>query len=43
MRTFKQHQIDGKIIEQAIQEAILPDTISGSKSYRSIVNMYLKS
>jgi transposase InsO family protein len=43
MRTFKGHQIDGKIIEQAIQEAILPDTISGSKSYRSIVNMYLKS
>jgi integrase/transposase InsO family protein len=43
MRTFKGHQIDGKIIEQAIQETILLDTISESKSYRTIVNSYVES
>ena len=39
MRTFKEHRINGKTIEQSTQEAIL----SGSKSYRSIVELYTES
>ena len=36
MRTFKEHQVNGRIFEQAIQESF----ISGSKSYRNILNIY---
>ena len=39
MRTFKNHQVNGKIFEKAIQESL----ISGSKSYRSITNLFIKS
>nr|YP_010472369.1 hypothetical protein N4L43_pgp140 [Pleurosigma intermedium]UVG41980.1 hypothetical protein [Pleurosigma intermedium] len=41
MRTFKEHKINGKIIEQSIQEAIISNTSPGSKSYRNIVNNYI--
>lgn len=39
MRTFKEHLINGKTFEQATQESI----ISGSKSYKSILNIYIQS
>ena len=39
MRTFKEHQVNGKTFEQAIQESL----ISGLKSYRSITNIFIKS
>ena len=39
MRTFKEHLISGKTFEQATQESI----ISGSKSYKSILNIYIQS
>ena len=38
MQTFKSHQIDGKIIEQAIQEAIILE-----KHPKLVVNKYIKS
>lgn len=43
MRTFKEHKINGKIIEQSIHEAIISNTSPGSKSYRNIVNNYIVS
>lgn len=43
MRTLKTHQIYGKTIEQALQEATLSDNILASKQYRKIVNSYVKS
>lgn len=39
MKTFKEHQINGKVVEQTLQEAFL----SGLKSYRNIVNIFVKS
>ena len=39
MRTFKEHQVGGKTFEQATQESL----ISGSKSYKSILNIYIQS
>ena len=39
MRTIKQHQIGGKVLEQALQEHSLEET----KIYRSVVNQYVKS
>jgi transposase InsO family protein len=39
MRTFKDHEIEGKTFEQSVQESVL----LGSKSYRSIVNLFVKS
>ena len=39
MRTFKEHLIDGKTIEQFVQESAL----LGSKSYRNIVNLFVQS
>nr|UDP55489.1 putative integrase/recombinase protein [Schizostauron trachyderma] len=39
MRTFKEHKINGKIIEQEIQESFL----SGLRSYRAIINNYVRS
>lgn len=39
MRTFKNHIIEGKTFEQSIQEAF----ISGVRSYRNIVNLFVKS
>ena len=39
MRTFKEHKINGKVIEQAVQESVM----SGEKSFRSIINIYAKS
>ena len=38
MRTLKEHQIDGKILEQACQEAVLV-----GESCRNILNLYIKS
>jgi len=44
MRTFKQHEINGKIMEQAIQEIFITNVVSHSKNkkYRSIINTYVK-
>ena len=39
MRTFKEHKINGKIIEQSIQEAFLLE----AKSYRKIISTYVHS
>ena len=39
MRTFKEHKIEGKTFEQLVQESAL----LGSKSYRNIVNLFVKS
>ena len=39
MRTFKKHQVGGKTFEQATQESI----ISGEKSYRMILNIFIQS
>ena len=39
IRTFKEHQINVKTFQQATQESI----ISGSKSYKSILNIYIQS
>lgn len=39
MRTFKEHQVNGKTYEQVIQESL----ILGSKSYRSITNLFIKN
>jgi transposase InsO family protein len=39
MRTFKEHKVNGKIFEQIVQESFL----SGSKSYRRTVNIFIKS
>lgn len=39
MRTFKNHVIDGRIVEQALHENIL----AGSKTPRSVINIYIKS
>ena len=41
MRTFKEHKINGKIIEQEIQEALLANL--GSKKYSNITNNFCKS
>ena len=43
MRTFKEHKINGKIIEQAIQEVAHLKLKATPASYRSIVNNYVKS
>ena len=39
MRTFQEHQVNGKTFEQTIQESL----ILGSKSYRNITNLFIKS
>lgn len=39
MRTFKKHEIEGKTFEQSVQESAL----LGSKSFKSIVNLFTKS
>ena len=39
MRTFKKHIISGKTFKQATQKSV----ISGSKSYKSSLNIYIKS
>jgi transposase InsO family protein len=39
MRTFKEHKVNGKVFEQIVQESFL----SGSKSYRRTVNIFIKS
>lgn len=39
MRTFKEHQVNGKTFEHATQEFLM----SGSKSYKSILNIYMQS
>ena len=45
MRTFKEHQIDGKIIELAIQEAYIPyqKNETKTKGFKSIINKYINS
>ena len=44
MRTFKEHRMNGRIIEQEAQEAIILNSLnSGSKKYSNIVNNYIKS
>jgi len=39
MPTFKEHQVGGKTFEQDTQEYL----ISGSKSYKSILNIYIQT
>jgi hypothetical protein len=43
IRTFKQHQINGKTVEQMVQEVIITNPKIASKSYRNIVNNFIKS
>lgn len=44
MRTFKQHEIDEKTIEQAIQEVFITNLVTQSKNkkYTSIITIYVK-
>ena len=41
MRTFKEHRINGRIIEQEIQEAVIMNR--GNRKFSSIINKYIKS
>ena len=41
MRTFKEHKINGKSIEQEIQQAVLTNV--GNKKFSSIINNFIKS
>ena len=41
MRTFKEHRINGRIMEQEIQEAVIMNR--GNRKFSSIINKYIKS
>ena len=41
MSTFKSPMIDGKVIEQELQEIIIENVISRTKIYKNIINYFL--
>ena len=43
MRTVKEHKINGKILEQSIQEEIISKNNSASPNFRKLVNNYITS